>query len=1093
MGFVRGKPSLSSIAQIRARESMSAAKTSNLEKWGSDSDHNTLYISGKSGSGKSTIAQSFDDGETEIIHLDSYFDASNPSKLKRFQNVELNRFMKDKGFDYELLGNKEFFTHSMKSDPNEYIDICDDFADLLEAFSHSAFAAGKRVIVEGLQLSDGTLYPDKGFFISKPFVTLLNPDGDRLAESRDLIHGDSLPEVIDISERDPETLVHYGIKRRSGRYPWGSGKEPYQHSGDFLSRVNEMKSKGMTEKKICKELDMTTTDYRMQVRRANHERRALEADRARSLRDDGLSLQQIADKMGYANDSSIRSLLNENTRAQKSRADATAKILKEEIEKKGMLDVGAGVELELGCSKQTLQEALFILQTEGYEVYGVGIPQVTNKGQQTNTPVLTKPGTEYKYVYDHMGDIQSVGDYYSEDSGKTYRKLQYPESISSDRVGIRYGDQGGSSMDGVIQIRRGVEDLDLGNSHYAQVRILVDGNRYLKGMAIYSDDLPDGVDIMFNTNKKSGIAKEDVLKKIGDDPDNPFGAYIKADGQTYYTGKDGKQHLSAINKLKEEGDWDTMSKNLSSQFLSKQPISLVKKQLDLTYKDYEDEFSQIMALENPTVKKKLLQDFADTCDGAAVHLQAAALPRQSTKVILPVTTLKDNEIYAPSYRDGEQVALVRYPHGGTFEIPVLTVNNKNRGAISSLGRNLLDAVGITPKTAERLSGADFDGDQVVVIPTNSRVRIKSTNALKDLEGFDPKVEYSTEGKTGVRLMTKSEKQKQMGMISNLITDMTLKGADESELARAVKHSMVVIDAEKHKLDFKQSEKDNGIAELKAKYQGYTDEYGQTHGGASTLLSRRGQTVQVPERRGSGRIDPETGKVTYKETGRTYTDAKTGKTVQATTKVSAILNADDVRSLSSGTPTENEYADFSNRLKMLANEARKASIATPNLKRDPVAAKTYSAEVDSLNAKLELAQSNAPRERRAQAIANSVVKSKIQENPDMSSKEIKKASQLAIDSARASVGASGRDTRINITDSEWNAIQNGAISDNKLSQILRYADSDKVRELATPRATTTMSSARINKMKAMQASGYTIADIADALGVSASTVSRYIRS
>ena len=1078
------KPSLSSLV----KERIEGQKPSNLFKWGQDLEHNTLYIVGESGSGKSTLSQKYDDGSTEIVHLDSYFDVSKPSRLKSFQNVALNQFAKSCGFDIDILSDEALFM----SDIDSYLNACDEFSEVLIQFANQCFEHSKKVVVEGIQLDDGTLYSNKAFFNGKPTIRLMHSDAEHRAMERDLGYDDSI-DIITISDRDPDTLIHYGVKRRSGRYPWGSGKEPYQHSGDFLSRVNELKEKGFTERQICDQMGLTTTDYRMQLRRANHERRALEADRARSLRDDGLSLNQIAKEMGYANDSSIRSLLNENTRAQKSRADATAKILKKELEEKGMLDVGAGVEKELGCSQQTLKEALFILQTEGYNVYGIGIPQVTNRGKQTNTPVLTKPDTEYKYVYDHMGDIESVGNYYSTDSGKTYKKLAYPQSIDSSRVGIRYGDQGGKDMDGVIQIRRGVEDLDLGNSHYAQVRILVDGNRYLKGMAIYADDLPDGVDIMFNTNKKSDTPKADVLKKIGDDPDNPFGAYIKADGQSYYTGKDGKQHLSAINKLKEEGDWDSMSKNLSSQFLSKQPIALIKKQLDLTYRDYEDEYASILALENPTVKKKLLQDFADTCDGAAVHLQAAALPRQSTKVILPITTLKNNEVYAPSYRDGEQVALVRYPHGGTFEIPILTVNNKNRGAISTLGRNLLDAIGITPDTAERLSGADFDGDQVVVIPTNSKVRIKSTHALKDLEGFDPKVDYSTEGKTGIRLMTKSEKQKQMGMISNLITDMTLKGADESELARAVKHSMVVIDAEKHKLDFKQSEKDQGIAELKAKYQGYTDEYGQTHGGASTLLSRRGQSVQVNERKGSGRIDPDTGKVVYKETGRTYTDPKTGKTRTAKTNVSLILNTDDVRTLSSGTPTENEYADFANKMKSLANRARKELVSTPNLKRDPQAAKTYSEEVKSLQAKLDVAASNAPRERRAQAIANSVVKAKIQENPGMSTKEIKKASQLAIDDARASVGASGKDTRINITQQEWDAIQAGAISENKLSQILRYADSDKVREYATPKSMTTLSTARINKMKSMQLSGYTLSEIADALGISSSTVSRYLKA
>ena len=883
-----------------------------------------------------------------------------------------------------------------------------------------------------------------------------------------------------------DILMHYGVKRRSGRYPWGSGLAPFQDSGDFLSRVNELKSQNMSEKEIANALGMSTTSLRTQLRVANHQRRALEADRARSLREDGKSLNEIAEIMGYKNDSSIRSLLNENTANNKNKAAETAEMLKREIEEKGMLDVGAGVERELGVSRNTLEEALFILQTEGYNTYGVGIPNVTQKGKQTNTPVLTKPGTEYSEAYD-FSKIKSVGDYYSNDGGNTFKKVQYPQSIDGKRVAIRYGDEGGTDMDGVIQIRRGVEDLDLGNSHYAQVRILVDGTHYLKGMAIYSDDLPDGVDIMFNTNKKSGTPKEKVLKSIKDDPTNPFGATIKADGQSYYTGKDGKQHLSAINKIKEEGDWDKMDKNLSSQFLSKQPLKLIKQQLDLTYKDAQAEYDDIMSLTNPTIKKKLLMDFADECDGAAVHMQAAALPRQSTQVILPVPQLKDNEIYAPSYRDGETVVLIRYPHGGTFEIPQLKVNNKNPAAKKNLG-NITDAVGINPKTAEQLSGADFDGDQVVVIPVNNKVKIKTSAPLEGLKNFNPKDEYAEV--PGMKYMTKSDTQKQMGMISNLITDMTLKGASTEELTRAVKHSMVVIDAEKHKLNYKQSEKDQGIAELKQKYQGYTDASGKERGGASTLLSRRGQTVAVPERQGSGRIDADTGEVVYKTSGRTYVD-KNGKQVAATTNVSVVLNAKDVRTLSSGTAQENAYADYSNKMKALANEARKSYVSTGRLKKSTSAADTYREEVDSLEAKLDKAARNAPRERQAQAIANSVVKAKKESNPDMDSKEIKKASQQALEAARAQVGASGRANRIDITPKEWEAIQAGAISDAKLTQILRYADSAKVREYATPKTYNTLSSAKLSRAKAMKASGYTIQEIADALGVSRSTVTKQL--
>lgn len=896
---------------------------------------------------------------------------------------------------------------------------------------------------------------------------------------------------MDLVEDD--ILMHYGVKRRSGRYPWGSGDNPYQHGGDFLARVEELQRLGKTEKQIADELHLSTTDLRMQVRVAKHERRALQADRARSLREDGKTLDEIASILGYANDSSVRALLNENTAANKNKAQATAEILKKELAEKGAIDVGTGVERQLGVSTGVLQEALFILETEGYNRYGVGVPQVNDPKKRTITPVISVPEIDQREVYQNLDLVKSVGDYHSTDGGESWDKREYPASIDSSRVKIRYGDEGGALKDGVIEIRRGVADLDLGDSHYAQVRILVDGTHYLKGMAMYSDDMPDGADIVFNTNKHTGTPKMDVLKKIHDDPDNPFGALIKANGQSHYIDADGNEKLSAINKLKEEGDWDKMSKNLSSQFLSKQPIQLIKKQLDLTYADAADEFSEICSLNNPTVKRKLLLDFADECDSAAVHLKAAALPRQSTQVILPLNAMKETEIFAPNYRDGEKVVLIRYPHGGTFEIPELTVNNKNPTAVSVLGKNIRDAVGINPKVAERLSGADFDGDQVVVIPTGGRVKIQSTPALKDLKDFDPKTDYSTEGKTGIRLLAKgAATQRQMGEISNLITDMTLKGATEPEIARAVKHSMVVIDAAKHKLDYRQSEKDNGIAELKKKYQGFDDETGH-HGGASTLLSRRKQDVEVPERQGSGVIDPLTGKVVYKESGRTYVDPRTGKTVAATTKVKRILAVDDVRSMSSGTLQEEAYADYANKMKDLANKARLEYKATPTLKRSASAAKAFEPEVNRLMAALKVAQLNAPLEREAQRIANARVKAKVQANNITDKDEISKIRRAAISDARNSTGASGKRTRITISDGEWTAIQSGAISDTTLSEILRYAEPKTVRERATPRRTTQLSDARISRIKAMANSGHTNAEIAEALGISTSAVSKYLNS
>lgn len=902
-----------------------------------------------------------------------------------------------------------------------------------------------------------------------------------------------------------EMLMHYGMPRRSGRYPWGSGDNPYQHSGDFLSRVEELKKQGLSETDIAKSMGLTTTQYRTQKSLAKDERRALDVARARSLREDGKSLNEIAAIMGFSNDSSVRSLLNENSEARMNQAKKTAEFLKKQIEEKGMIDVGTGVERELGISKEKLNQALYILEQEGYPVYGGGVPQVTNPGKQTNIKVICPPGTEHREIY-NFENVHSLSDYVSHDGGETYDpKYVYPKSMDSSRIQIRYAEDGGTQKDGVVEIRRGVDDLSLGESHYAQVRILVDGTHYIKGMAIYSDDLPDGVDVVFNTNKKTGTPmlgpkNDTVLKPIGKDPDNPFGSLIKdgivdpddptskKGGQSYYYDKDGKKQLSLINKRAEEGDWGEWSDHLPSQFLSKQSMTLIKKQLGLATADKQAEFDEICSLTNPTVKKTLLKSFADDCDSAAVHLQAAALPRQKYQVILPITSMKDNEVYAPNYRNGEQVALIRFPHGGTFEIPVLTVNNKQADAKRILG-NAMDAVGINSKVAERLSGADFDGDTVMVIPTGGKVKITSTRALEGLEGFDPKLEYGGKPEGSFKPMRNT--QTEMGKISNLITDMTLRGASEDELARAVRHSMVVIDAEKHHLDYKQSEIDNGIASLKKKYQGNYDEDGQYHEGAATLISRAKSETPVLKRKGSPIINPETGEQTYKEVYEEYTD-KNGRTSARTQPSTKMAETKDAFTLVSDadTPQERAYATYANEMKSLANRARKEMLSTGKIAYSASAKETYQEEVNHLMAQLNVALRNAPRERQAQVIANATVAAKKQENPDMTRSEIKKASQQALTAARTTVGASRK--TISISDREWEAIQAGAISENRLTQIINNVDIDTLRQRATPRSTTVLSTAKVNKIASMSASGYSTAEIAEALGVSTSTVNKYLK-
>ena len=912
-----------------------------------------------------------------------------------------------------------------------------------------------------------------------------------------------------------DELLHYGMPRRSGRYPWGSGKDPYQHSGDFLSRVEELTKKGMSEKDIADSMGLTTSQLRIQKSLAKDERRTIEVDTAKGLREKGYSLNEIAKMMGYKNDSSVRSLLNEQSESRMKEAMNTAKFLKKQVDEKGMIDVGVGVERELGISKEKLKTALYILEMEGYNTFGGGVPQVNNPGKQTNIKVLCPPDTPFKTITDKNGNekkvssaiydydkVHSITEYTSHDSGKTFETFKYPSSMDSKRLAIRYAEDGGIQKDGLVEIRRGVADLDLGGSHYAQVRIMVDGTHYIKGMAVYSDDLPPGVDVMFNTNKTKDKSKLEVLKEIKKDPDNPFGSLIKAGGQSYYTDKNGERKLSLINKRAEEGDWGDWADKLPAQFLSKQSKQLAQRQLQLAAADKKAEFDEIMGLTNPTVKKALLKSFSDDCDSAAVHLHAAALPRQKYQVILPVPTLKDNEIYAPNYNDGEKVALIRYPHGGIFEIPILTVNNKHKDSIKMIGPNAKDAVCINSNVAERLSGADFDGDTVQVIPTNSKVKINTKPPLKALEGFDPKMEYPE--RPGMKYMKTGKKdntQNEMGKISNLITDMTLLGASDDELARAVRHSMVVIDAAKHKLDYKKSEADNNIKALKKKYQGHIDpETGRYSEGTGTIVSRAKGQQSVLKRQGSPIIDPETGKqswkvadnVTYekkminKRTGKEYT-----KTITKTQKSTKMMETDDAYTLVSDSrnPIELVYADYANQMKALANQARKEMVTTPDIPYNPEAKARYQKEAASLQAKVNVALKNAPRERQAQTMANAILQAKIKDNPDMTKKEKKKAGQQALDKMRMKVGA--KKEPVKITEKEWEAIQAGAISPSKLKTIINNADLDTLRQMAMPRSTKQLSQSKINHIATLKASGYTNAQIAQKLGVSTSTVSKYL--
>lgn len=914
-----------------------------------------------------------------------------------------------------------------------------------------------------------------------------------------------------------EYLEHYGTPRHSGRYPWGSGKNP-QRNKNFLQRADELAAQGLSKKEIAEAFGMSTGEYVATRKVYKSEKQIEDYQQAIKLKDKGWSNVAIAEKLGVS-EGSVRNMLDPNRKVRENRVTAVADQLESILKEKPFLDVGEGVNRQLNISEEHLNAALMVLQDRGYNVLPYRLPQATNPKQFTNLKVLCNGDVTREILGDNLSKISSPDGIYFEDDGKTARLVKPIPSIDSSRIKVRYTEEGGGDKDGVIEIRPGVEDLTLGGRNYAQVRIGVDGTHYLKGMAVYGYDMEPGVDIVFNTSKHQGTpmlgdGDKTVLKPMKDDPQNPFGAAFR---QWDYEDANGNSHVSPVNIVNDDEDWEGWKKNLSSQFLSKQPVALAKRQLDLKYSEMADEFNELRNLTNPTIKRELLEEFADNCDSAAEHLKAAALPRQGSFAILPVTSLKDNEVFAPRYENGEEVILVRHPHAGTFEIPRLTVNNKNKEGLEVIGNDAQHAIGINSNVAKQLSGADYDGDTVLVIPTKGQ-KITADKPLKGLQEFtetftdtyarDPESKRCT-GKSRDGLKGDSfNKGIQMGMASNLITDMTIKGATLPEIERAVKHSMVVIDAEKHNLDWQKSEIDNGINELREKYQ--------NGGGASTLISRsKGQAQPILERkeyysRNDSRMTDEererfdNGERVYYNSGRKYpeknkkTGEYTGKWKDATETHTNMELARDARELSTGTYVEEVYAAHANRLKALANEARKEQRSTGRLQQNKSAAKVYEEELNSINEKYLRAELEAPKERQAQAIARSNINARIAANPALKDKEnsgkLKKISQKAVNDARDIVngGEHKKRYRIELTPKEWEAIQAGAISDSRLKKIIQYSDKNEIKKLAMPRTTVGMSGSAKSRARLLLNSGFTLHEVASELGVSTSTLTKELK-
>ena len=941
-------------------------------------------------------------------------------------------------------------------------------------------------------------------------------------------------------------LKHYGVKRKSGRYPW----DPSLHlpkNYKFIEDRDEMKKRGLSDNEIAKQMGLSTTVYRSKVTIAKEELKQYNMQRISKLQSEGMIIDDIAKTIGTTGQT-VRNYLdeiknpNKSARAQRVQTEAVADTLEAAVKRSKYIDVGKGVEIQMGISKEKLKSGLNALVESGeYEVHNLRIAQVTDKNNSTPVKVLTKKGVERSEIYKNMDKVRPVEEFAINGDARMFQQIERPKSIGWDRVHIRYaipeGQKGhgtnddGAMMDGAMFLRPGVKDLNLGKASYAQVRIAVGDTHYLKGMALYGTEemfkgIPKGTDIIFNTNKTANKTPQEVLKELKKNPEggapidgpNPFGATVKrqntlvdAKGNPVY--KPGVKdrfgnkvpQIGSVNIVNEEGDWGSWSKALSAQFLSKQPTTVVHERLKATMKQVQDEYESIQKVTNPVIKKQLMESFVSDLESKQVHMKAAAPKGFQGHVILPVPDMKENEVYAPNYKNGEKVVLIRYPHGGRFEIPELTVNN-NSVARKMISKDSPDAIGIHPKVASKMSGADFDGDTAYVIP-NNKGKFKSRDSLKELKNFDPNM-YADKPGTFTPI-TKRYQQTLMGVVSNLITDMTLQGAPSNEIARAVKHSMVVIDAEKHKLNYKRSAEENGIDALMKRYMTHVDKVkygdlerynpktrrvdkvidpdklkkdltpGKEYTSASTIISRHKQSVitdgyqvEVPDPKSkSGGT-----KMVWRNKKETYL-------VNMVKDANVFLGPN-------ATKTEHHYADYINELKAFKNKVDSEMSGIKMPARDPKAAKIYAEEVLSMKDKVNQVKINRIKERQAQRMAEVSSKAEIarrSEDEVLKKDEISRIKQQALNKARSMVGAER--TPVTITDDEWDAVQSNAVSGTLLKELVSFMDDSQLKSLATPRTNKQMTDARKSKAKALLANGYTIAQVAEALGVSSSTIGK----
>ena len=243
-------------------------------------------------------------------------------------------------------------------------------------------------------------------------------------------------------------------------------KNHFQSQGFVLISIPDIREEGRTETQIANELGLTTTQLRNAITYARKEEREYNREQVAGMKEAGLSNVEIGQRLGIS-EGTVRNYISDNKSSKatsEQQLDNIEKALSDSLKQTGHLDVGVGVERQLGVSR-TKFNAVVNQMVENGDLYIHNI-QIQRLNDPTKYTIVKVLSTEPDYLK-VLKDSTNIGnlEYFSDDKAlESAKRFETPQMVDLNRIKIRYQEDGGADLDGLIEIRKGTEDLDLGNS-----------------------------------------------------------------------------------------------------------------------------------------------------------------------------------------------------------------------------------------------------------------------------------------------------------------------------------------------------------------------------------------------------------------------------------------------------------------------------------------------------------------------------------------------------------------------------------------------------------------------------------------------------